>query len=177
MSAPLRNGVKMSDIIKEPKSIPPISSENVAWESWAEGKRFGSRFLHLTKAAVGENYHVGMQIEELSPGKQSSPAHYHMLEEEHVLILEGAVTLRLGDEVFSMKAGDYVCFPAGQKAGHCFINETEKVCRFLIIGEKNSSEVCVYTDSHKVMVGSLGRGANIFDTNAVKGYWDGENIG
>ena len=173
----MRNGVKMSDVPNDAKPFPPISSENVGWESWAEGARFGSRFLHLTSAAVGENYHVGMQIEELSPGKQSSPAHYHVLEEEQVLVLEGAVTLRLGEEVFSMKAGDYVCFPAGQKAGHCFINETEKVCRFLIVGEKNPNEVCVYTDSHKVMVRSLGRGANIFDTNAVKDYWGGEKIG
>lgn len=30
-----------------------------------------------------------------APGKQSNPAHYHMLEEEHLLILEGQVTLRL----------------------------------------------------------------------------------
>ena len=151
----------------------PISSENVPWETWGEGARFGSRFRHLTMAAAGENYHVGMQIEELSPGMQSSPAHYHMLEEEQVLILEGQVTLRLGDEMHEMKAGDYVCFPAGQKVGHCFINNSGAVCRWLIIGEKDPNEVCVYTDSNKVLVRALGR-REIYDRAALRDYWDGE---
>ena len=159
----------------EPISVyGPIPSESAPWETWSQGTRFGSRFKHLTLAAVGENYHVGMQIEELSPGMQSSPAHYHMLEEEQVLILEGQVTLRLGDETHEMKTGDYVCFPAGQKAGHCFVNNSRAICRFLIIGEKNPNEVCVYTDSGKVMVRSLGRGTNIFDKAAAKDYWGGE---
>lgn len=158
----------------DPQPCRPISSEAVAWETWTEGSRFGSRFRHLTSAVLGDNYHVGMQIEELSPGMQSSPAHYHMLEEEQVLVLEGAVTLRLGAEVHQMKAGDYVCFPAGQKMGHCFVNETDAVCRFLIIGERNPDEVCVYPDSNKVMVRSLGRGKNIFDLSATRDYWDGE---
>jgi uncharacterized cupin superfamily protein len=96
-----------------------------------------------------------------------------MLEEEQVLILEGQVTLRLGDQSHEMKVGDYVCFPAGQKAGHCFVNNSGAVCRFLIIGEKNPNEVCVYTDSNKVMVRALGRG-EIYDRAVVRDYWDGE---
>ncbi|MCE9523986.1 MAG: cupin domain-containing protein [Alphaproteobacteria bacterium] len=163
----------MSAADDAPKICRPISSDSVAWETWGEGTRFGSRFRHLTIAAVGENYHVGMQIEELAPGMQSSPAHYHMLEEEQVLILEGQVTLRLGDETHEMKTGDYVCFPAAQRAGHCFVNNGTAPCRFLIIGEKNPNEVCVYTDSNKVMVRSLGRG-QIYDRAALRDYWDGE---
>jgi uncharacterized cupin superfamily protein len=155
----------------------PISSDDVPWETWSKGTRFGSRFKHLTIAAMGEQYHVGVQIEELAPGAQSSPAHYHMLEEEQVLVLEGKVTLRLGTDRYEMKAGDHVCFPAGQTAGHCLINESDSVCRFLVIGEKNPNEVCVYTDSQKVMVRSLGRGANIFDKTLLKDYWDGEDPG
>lgn len=151
----------------------PISSDNVAWETWGQGSRFGSRFRHLTIAAVGENYHVGMQIEELAPGMQSSLAHYHMLEEEHALILEGTMTLRLGDATYEMKAGDYVCFPAGQKAGHCFVNNGTAPCRFLMIGENNKNEVSVHTDSNKINVLALGRG-HIYDKAATKDYWDGE---
>lgn len=155
----------------------PISSNDVTWETWSKGARFGSRFKHLTIAAVGENYRVGVQIEELAPGAQSSPAHYHMLEEEQVFVLEGRVTLRLGSERHEMNAGDHVCFPAGQAAGHCLLNESDSVCRLLVIGEKNPNEVCVYTDSQKVMVRSLGRGTNIFDKTLTKDYWDGEDLG
>jgi uncharacterized cupin superfamily protein len=158
----------MSDIRK------PISSESVAWEEFSEGTRFGSRFKHLTKAVMGTNYHVGMAIEELPPGMQSCPFHYHMLEEEHILILEGTLTLRLGEEKIAMKAGDYVCFPAGQLAGHCLLNEGDKSCRYVIVGEREQNEVCVYPDSNKVMVRALQREGDIFDLGAAKDYWDGE---
>ena len=76
----------------------------------------------------------------------------------------------------AMKAGDYVCFPAGQKAGHCLINDSGAPCRYVIVGERNPNEVAVYTDSNKVLVRALGRRA-IFDLAARRGYWDGENTG
>jgi uncharacterized cupin superfamily protein len=151
-----------------------VSAESVPWKEWSEGDRFGSRYRHLTTAAVGAAYHVGVQIEELPPGKQTSPAHYHMLEEEHVLVLDGACTLRLGDERHALRTGDYVCFPAGQRAGHCLVNEGSAVCRLLVIGEQRPDEICVYTDSGKVLVRSLDE---IYDRRAVRAYWDGEATG
>ena len=125
---------------------------------------------------MGEDYRVGVAIEELAPGKQSSPAHYHVFEEEHVYILEGALTVRIGADTYELKAGDYVCFPAGQKAGHCLINNSGATCRYVIVGERNPNEVAVYTDSNKVLVRALGRRA-IYDLAAKRGYWDGENTG
>ncbi len=134
----------------EPKS--PISSENVAWEEAGEGTKFGGRSRHLTYAAVGSNYRVGMLIEEPAPGRRLAPLHYHMLEEEHALILEGQVSLWLGDERYEMKAGDYVCFPAAQKVGHCFMNSGTLPCRYLMIGERNPNEVCVYPNSQNMPI-------------------------
>jgi uncharacterized cupin superfamily protein len=127
-------------------------------------------------AALGEQYQIGVAIEELPAGMQTAPAHYHILEEEHVYILEGALTLRLGAEKYEMNVGDYVCFPAGQKAGHCLINNSGAPCRYVIVGERNPNEVSVFTDTNKVMVRALGR-RTILDLAAVRGYWDGENTG
>lgn len=152
----------------------PISSEDVPWESWGEGTRFGSRFRHLTSAAVGDAYHVGVQIEELPPGKSSAPAHYHMREEEHLLVLEGSCTLRLGDERLPLRAGDYACFPAGQRAGHCLVNDGSETCRVLVIGERSPDDIAVYTDTGKVKVRSLGE---IYDKRATRAYWEGEETG
>ena len=154
----------------------PISSLDVAWEEWSDVPRFALRYRHLTLAAIGEDYRVGVSIEELPPGKQSSPAHYHIFEEEHVYILEGALIVRIGADTYEMKAGDYVCFPAGQKAGHYLVNNSGAICRYVIVGERNPNEVAVYTDSNKVLVRALGRRA-IFDLAARRGYWDGENTG
>jgi uncharacterized cupin superfamily protein len=162
--------------IEKTASPKPISSLDVAWTEWSDVPRFGLRYRHLTLAALGENYRVGVAIEELPPGKQSAPAHYHVFEEEHVYILEGALTARIGTDRYDMRAGDYVCFPAGQKAGHCLVNDSGAACRYVIVGERNPNEVVVYTDSHKVLVRALGRRA-IFDLAARRGYWDGENTG
>jgi uncharacterized cupin superfamily protein len=150
----------------------PIASEDVAWKPWDHGQRFAGRVRHLTKQ-FGD-YRVGVLIEELPPGKQSCPAHYHTHEEEHVLMLEGEATLRLGERTYTMKAGDYVCFPAGQPAGHCLINQGSATCRYLVIGERDPNEVCVYTDSNKVMVRAL---QEIYDKGATKRYYDGEDAG
>jgi uncharacterized cupin superfamily protein len=160
------------------KNAPPkpISSLELAWQEWSDIPRFALRYRHLTLAAVGEDYRVGVAIEELGPGKQSSPAHYHIFEEEHVYILEGALTLRLGAETHEMRAGDYACFPAGQKAEHCFVNNSGASCRYVIVGERNPREVAVYTDSNKVLVRALGR-RTILDLAATRDYWDGENTG
>ncbi len=154
----------------------PVSAFDVHWTEFSEAPRFALRYRHLSRAALGDDYHVGVAIEELEPGKQSSPAHYHILEEEHVYVLEGALCARIGADTHPMKAGDYLCFPAGQKSGHCLINNSDAVCRYVIVGENNPNEVVVYTDSGKVLVRALGRRA-ILDLVATRGYWEGEDTG
>src|SRR5262249_12097917 len=99
----------------------------------------------------------------------------HFMEEEHVFLLEGALTVRIGAERHAMKAGDYVCFPAGQKAGHCLVNDSGAVCRYVIMGERNGNDVVVYPDSRKLLARALG--GVILDLDAVRGYWHGEDLG
>ena len=147
----------------------PFNVEDVPWEPWSEGTRFGSRARHLSR--FGGATHIGVLIEELQPGMQSSPAHYHMLEEEHMWIVEGTSTLRLGDKTYEVRAGDFVSFPAGQKAGHCLINNSKSVCRFVVIGNRDPNDVCVYPDSRKVMVRATGE---IYDQEKTLDYWDRE---
>jgi uncharacterized cupin superfamily protein len=148
----------------------PFSVDDVPWEEYAKGDRFGLRFRQLGE--YGGCSHVGVCMEELAPGKQTNPAHYHMLEEEHLLILEGSATLRLGDQSFALSTGDYACFPAGQKAGHTLLNQTDRPCRYLIIGERNPNDVIIYTDSDRVSVRLTGEG---YRKSATMDYWDGED--
>jgi uncharacterized cupin superfamily protein len=160
------------------KPHPPISSRDVAWEEQTPvGTRFGGRAKHLTSAAVGPGYRVGMLIEAPGPGQRLAPLHYHMLEEEHALVLEGQVTLLLGDERYEMKAGDYICFPAGRKIGHSFMNSGSEPCSYLMIGERNPNDVCVYPDSNKMMVRALRSEDDIFDMSGLRTYWEGEQAG
>ncbi len=156
--------------------LTPFPSSDVPWKDFNEAPRFQLRYRHLSRAALGKKYRVGVAVEELGAGMQSCPAHYHIFEEEHVYVLEGSLTLRLGDKFHPLKAGDYACFPAGQRAGHCFVNESGAVCRYLILGHHNPNEVAVYTDSQKVLVRALG-GDAIYDLAAKLNYWHGEKTG
>jgi len=146
----------------------PFRVEEAPFETFAHG-RFGSRFRQLS--SFGGGSHVGVMMEELAPGQQSNMRHYHMLEEEHVLVLEGAMTLLLGDESFEMSVGSYVCFPAGQKAGHALVNRGQVVCRYLLIGERNPHDVIVYPDTDRVGVRLTGEG---YRKSATMEYWEGE---
>ena len=123
---------------------------------------------------MGEGYRVGILIEGPPPSMRLAPKHYHMLEEEQALILEGQLTLLLGDERYEMKEGDYVCFPAGQKVGHSFMNSGAGPASYLMIGERNPSDVCVMPDSNKMEVRALRTEDSIFDMSGVRDYLDGE---
>jgi len=153
----------------KPPLTAPFRVESVPWEEWSHGGRFGSRFRAL--GAHGGATHVGVVLEELPPGKQSCPLHFHMLEEEQIWFPERSATLRLGEASHAVAAGDYVVFPAGQKAGHCLINNGQDVCRFLIIGDRNPNDVMVYPDSAKVRVRLLDEN---YRRSATVEYWEGE---
>jgi uncharacterized cupin superfamily protein len=164
----------MSEDAKGEAATPrgPVAIDSVPWTEWGStGVRFGgrSRVLSNTRKAGGRR--IGIAYEELPPGKQSCPFHYHMVEEEHIIAMEGEAILRLGEKRYPIKAGDYVAFPAGQRAGHCLLNEGDKPFRFLIIGDNQPNEVCVYPDSNKVAIGALGK--ILRDAESLD-YWDGE---
>ena len=145
----------------------PFHIDRVPTEEFSQGRLFASRFRQLGE--FGGASHVGVCMETLEPGKQACPAHYHMLEEEHLLILEGALTLRLGDHSYKLSVGHYVCFPAGQKAAHALINNGTAPCRYLLIGERNPHDVIVYPDSGRVGVRLTGEG---YRKSATMEYWD-----
>jgi uncharacterized cupin superfamily protein len=145
----------------------PFHVDQVPMEVFTKGQRFASRFQQL--GSFGGAVHVGVCVEILEPAKQACPAHYHMLEEEHLYILEGSVTLRLGERTYELSAGHYVCFPAGQKAAHALINNGTAPCRYLLIGERNPNDVIVYPDSGRVGVRLTGEG---YRKSATMEYWD-----
>jgi uncharacterized cupin superfamily protein len=146
----------------------PFEIGRVPWQEFWHGERFGMRYQQLGSFGGGSQISVSMEV--LPPGRQANPAHYHLLEEEHVLVLEGTLTLRLGDRRFSLACGHYVCFPAGQKIGHALINETDEACRYLVFGNPQPHDVAVYPDSGRVSVKLTGEG---YRQSATMDYWDG----
>ena len=62
----------------------PIATGSLPWEGFEEIPKFRSRWRHLTRGAWGPDYRIGVVVEEIPPGGQSAPFHYHFVEEEHV---------------------------------------------------------------------------------------------
>ncbi len=101
--------------------------------------------------------HLGVRIEEIEPGATTSVHHYHTTEEEHVLLMEGELTLVLGDEDSKLKQGDHVWFPAGEQEAHHFRNDADQSAKVLVFGERRQDDVVVYPEKQVMLVKALGR--------------------
>lgn len=88
----------------------------------------------------------GANLVILQPGALSSLRHWHLNEDEFVMVTQGACTLVQDAGETVMQAGDCAAFPAGTPDGHHFINHTAAEARFLVIGTKAQVEVATYSD-------------------------------
>ncbi len=146
----------------------PFPIAAVPWQEFLHGERFGMRFQVLSDFGGGSQITVANEI--LPPGRQANQLHYHLLEEEHVLVLEGSMTVQLGEARHVVHAGHYVCFPAGQKVGHALINHTDAPCRYLVLGNPQKHDVAVFPETGRVSVKLTGES---YRTTPTLGYWDG----
>ena len=146
----------------------PFHIDAVPWEEFSHGERFGISYQVLSQFAGASQITVCMEV--LSPGKQANQAHYHLLEEEHLLVLEGSMTVVLGEKSFVVGQGHYVCFPAGQKVAHSIKNHTDKPCRYLILGNVQKNDVMVYPDTGRVHVKATGES---YHSAPTMEYWEG----
>lgn len=107
--------------------------------------------------------HLGLRIETLHPGDSSSIHHYHTREEEHVIALAGEATLVLGSAEQPLKRGDHVWFKAGEEIGHHLVNDSAGDFTFLVVGERNPGDVCIYPDAGVANIKALNSGWKQFN--------------
>lgn len=98
----------------------------------------------------------GVNIVILAPGAKSSMRHWHLHEDEFVMITMGECVMVMDAGETVMRVGDCAAFPAGVPDGHCFINHTETEARFLVVGTKARAEVATYSDVDLVVEQSAG---------------------
>lgn len=88
----------------------------------------------------------GVNIVILEPGAKSSMRHWHLNEDEFVMITQGECTMVQDAGPTIMRVGDCAAFPAALADGHCFVNHTDAEARFLVVGTKAPHEVATYSD-------------------------------
>jgi uncharacterized cupin superfamily protein len=111
---------------------------------------FAWRAVRVGQAVGGRE--LGMSVFELAPGERTFPYHFHHVNEEWLLVLAGAPTLREPDGEQRLRPGDAVCFPPGPEGAHQLRNDGVEPARFAIFATAIYPEVVEYPDSGKVGV-------------------------
>ena len=83
----------------------------------------------------------GANLVILQPGAKSSLRHWHLNEDEFVMIAAGECTLVQDEGPTIMRTGDCAAFKAGDPNGHHFVNHTATEARFLVVGTRAQNEV------------------------------------
>jgi len=95
-----------------------------------EGEQIGGPTTVTIKATGEEtegSFYLGEGV--AAPGFPGPPAHYHERLHDMFYVLEGTLTVRLGEEILDLPAGSFVCAPPG--VVHTFSNRSEAPVRFL----------------------------------------------
>ena len=143
-------------MILDPANVP-VKTGSIYPEPYAS-MMAGRTSLRLAEA--GGLTQFGVNLVTLEPGALSSLRHWHLHEDEFVMVMAGQCTLVQGAGETVMQTGQCAAFPAGVPDGHHFINRTDLVARFLVIGTKAPREVATYSD-FDLMV-EIGGGQAVF---------------
>ncbi|HVS84674.1 MAG TPA: cupin domain-containing protein [Gaiellaceae bacterium] len=93
----------------------------------------------------------GGTLYELAPGA-ASPYHWHYGEEEFLLVVEGAPTLRTPAGEQPLRPWDLAVFPRGEAGAHQVRNDTDRPARLAFFSSVSDPEVAVYPDDDRVGV-------------------------
>ena len=118
---------------------------------------------------------LGMTLYELPPGNRICPYHYEYGNEEWLLVVAGAPTLRTPDGERELREGDLVAFPAGPEGAHTVENRSEEPVRVAIFSTLILPAISVYPNSGKIGVRpGVEEDTLDFRRGDAVDYWEGE---
>jgi uncharacterized cupin superfamily protein len=98
---------------------------------------------------------TGLSVYELPPGQAVSPYHFENPEEEWLLVVSGAPTLRHPGGEVELEPWDLVFFPSGPAGAHLVRNKGESTARVAMFSSMSAAVgAVVYPDSDMVWVWS-----------------------
>jgi uncharacterized cupin superfamily protein len=126
-------------------------------------------------ARAAGSIRTGLRHLEVAPGKLNCPPHWHAVEHEIFVVLEGEGTLLLYDndgeivEEHPLRPGSCVARPAaGRKRAHA-LRAGARGLIYLAYGMRESGEIVYYPRSKKAWLGSV-----MVRLELVEDYWEGE---
>jgi uncharacterized cupin superfamily protein len=151
--------------------------EDIAWEEWSSPKgKFRGAFRGVSLAFGAQHrtpLHAGghpfdLELGKVPPHSALFPFHWHALQWEFYVFLEGRGEFRLGDATFAIEPGD--CVMAAPRAGHSFRNTGDADLLYFVIADDPLNEFWAYPDSNAF---GMAHPRKIFRATEVD-YCDGE---
>jgi uncharacterized cupin superfamily protein len=109
---------------------------------------------------------IGLSQWLLPAGQAAYPYHFHLGEEELLVLLSGSLLLRAPDGWQRLAAGAVVRFPIGEAGAHQLVNDTEDDAMFLAISTHGQADVVIYPDE-----GKLCAAERTPDGSGLKKFW------
>ena len=114
---------------------------------------------------------LGYALGVLERGQVYCSNHWHTQEEEVFVVWSGTPTLRTPQGEFTLRPGDVVAFPTGERGAHRISNESDAPCLVLMFANIDAGDVCHYPDSRKLLVETTG---TLVRSEPALDYFDGE---
>lgn len=93
---------------------------------------------------------LGLSLFEVPSGEAAYPYHYHLTEEELVIVLEGRPSMRTPEGWRELSPGDVLAFRRGERGAHQLVNRSDETVRFLAISTSGEPDIIIQPDSGKL---------------------------
>lgn len=157
----------------------PLMRPNIFTSEVDQSRREIEGF-HADRVSLGQSagcQRLGMSLWILPSGEAAYPYHFHLAEEEALIVLEGRPTLRTPDGIAELEQGDVVSFLAGESGAHQVLNDTETDVRFLAVSTSGQPDITLYPDTGKLGAAERRPGGgglhHYFRIEDAVGYSDG----
>ena len=119
---------------------------------------------------------IGGSMYELEPGDRLWPYHAHHANEEWLVVVKGAPTLRTPEGEHQLREGDVACFVRGPAGAHQVSNTTDEPIRVLMLSTLISPEIVEYLDTGKIGTSDAnGKRIHLGRPGPRLEYWEGED--
>lgn len=147
----------------------------------AESDRPGFTYRRARLGRQAGSERLGASLFDLEPGQAQFPLHFHLGNEEMLIVVAGTPTLRTSDGERELREGEVVALPIGERGAHQIVNRTDRPARILLVSEMVGPDIVVRPESGKLSAfgrppGSIddeGMHAVFFLRDVVE-FWEGE---
>lgn len=129
---------------------PIFHLADAEFRTFAARGRFGAEMARVAPQLGARK--LGFNVTRLAPGKVSFPYHFHHVNEELFVVLQGEGSLRYDGASHPVKAGDLICCPPGPGSAHQLVNDSDGDLLYLAISSVESPDIVEYPDSGKYAV-------------------------